>query len=363
MKNLSSNKELIKECIVEIATPFSTGTGFYIKSFDVIVTNEHVIRDNKSVIIKGPSFEKQMAEVLLIDEYADIAFLSAPITHNMPDIKLRLVDPLKQGDQVTAMGHPYGLKFSLTEGVVSSVEQKDRDLELIMHDAALNPGNSGGPLVDANGLVVGINSFVLRDGENLGFALPIEKLHAVFSGFDTGTTGTVVRCQGCRKFVSDQQNDLKYCDYCGAEVLFPSQIQPYSPVGVAKIIEDIISDLGYDARLTREGRNHWNIQRGSALVRLSYHMATGLIDGDAYLCRLPEDNVDAIYTFLLQENLDSKGLVLSVYKQFVLLSLLIYDRHLDEETGKIMLERLFERSDEYDDILIERFGASWIDQL
>jgi serine protease Do len=352
-----------KQCIVEIATPYNTGSGFYLKDYNVIITNEHVIRDNQVVIIKGQSFDKQIAQVLLIDEYADIAIISAPLKHSMPAIVLRLDRPVIEGEMVTAMGHPYGLKFSMTKGIVSSIEQQERGLDFIMHDAALNPGNSGGPLIDENGLVLGVNSFVMRDGENLGFTLPASLLAEALEGFDPVTCGTGARCLSCRKFIYDKLNDPRYCNHCGAEVLFPSKIKSYVAVGVPKIIEDIIQDLGYDIRLTREGRNHWNITRGSALVSLSYHKNEGLIDGDAYLCRLPPDNAKEIYTFLMQENFNSEGLVFSIKGQFVLLSLLIYDRHLDEDTGRLLLERLFERADYYDDILIERFGATWIKQL
>ena len=304
-----------------------------------------------------------MSSVLLIDEYADLAFLSPPDNHNLPHLDLRLDNPIPQGERVVAMGHPYGMKFSLTEGVISSLEQQERGLTFLMHDAALNPGNSGGPLFDVNGHVVGINSFVLKEGENIGFALPIAVLHEALDEFTRTKQGAGARCLSCRKFVYELQNDPTYCDHCGAEVLFPSQIQAYRPVGVPKIVEDIITKLGYDVRLTREGRNHWNIHRGSALARLSYHKDTGLIDGDAYLCRLPEEGVKDVYTFLLQENFKSEGLVFSVKGQFILLSLMIYDRHLEEETGQIMMQRLFDQADHYDDILVDRFGATWIEQL
>ena len=355
------NNEQSNLSVVEIATPFNTGTGFFIDQYNVIVTNEHVIRDNHEVIVKGGGFEKQIVDVLLIDEFADIALLAAPQHHNMQGLKLRM-QTVTQGEQVTAMGHPYGLKFSLTNGVISNIEQQERGLIYLMHDAALNPGNSGGPLTDAQGLVIGINSFVMKEGENIGFALPVSSLTPILEGFEQREDRTATRCLSCRKFVYDHIIAVKYCDHCGAEVMFPSAIKTYRPVGVPKLVEDIITSLDHDVRLTREGRNHWNIQRGSALVRLSYHKDTGLIDGDAYLCRLPEDNIKDVYTYLLQENFKSNGLVFSVKGQFILLSLMIYDRHLEEATGSIMMQRLFDQADHYDDILVNRFGATWIDQ-
>ena len=352
----------IRRCLVEIATPFNTGTGFYIKQYNVIVTNEHVVRDNKEVVIKGESFEKQIASVLLIDEYADIAFIAPPKKHEMPELTLRLDPVAAQGEPILAMGHPYGLKISTTRGVVSSIGQRERGLVYIQHDAALNPGNSGGPLIDGSGSILGLNSFVLDKGENVAFALPLTEVKGALEVFSQPMIGTATRCIGCRKVIKDSQVTDNYCCHCGAEILFPSRIKTYVPLGIAKIIEEIIVDLGYDVRLAREGRNHWNIQRGSALVRLSYHKDAGLIDGDAYLCRLPEENVVDTYMFLMRENAKLKNLAFSVKDQNVLLSLLIYDRHLDEDTGRVMLEGLFEQADYYDNVLIEKYGATWINQ-
>jgi len=352
----------VTDCLIEIATPFNTGTGFYIKKFNLIVTNEHVVHDNKEVVIKGKSFEKQMAVVVLIDECADLAFIKPPTKHDMPDINLRLETEPVPGEDIITLGHPYGLNISMTKGVISSIDQKERDMVFIQHDAALNPGNSGGPLIDSHGKVIGINSFVLLKAENIAFALPIRDVIDTFEAYQQSKGGTATRCRSCRKVSYDAEEPSRYCVHCGSEILFPSGYHAYSPVGVPRIIEQIIANLGYDVRLTREGKNQWNIPRGSALVRLSYHKDTGLIDGDAYLCRLPEGEAKAIYTFLMRENFKIKELVFSVKGRFVLLSLMIFDRHLDEDTGILMLERLFDQADHYDDVLVEEYGAAWIEQ-
>lgn len=363
MMSYESKLQAVVDCLIEIATPYSTGTGFFVKAWQVVVTNEHVVRDNKEVIIQGRHVQKQIARVVFIDELADIALLALN-NDEMPEISFHATELPKEGEEVIAIGHPYGLKRSLTKGVVSSVEQRERDMVFIQHDAALNPGNSGGPLLNAQGDVIGVNSFVMKAGENVGFALPISEVLPGLEDFSqTVGNRTANRCQSCRRIgYSDEKAD-SYCVRCGAELIFPSSIRPYRPVGVPRIVEDIIDSLGYDVRLTREGKNHWLVPRGSALVRLSYHEDTGLIDGDAYLCRLPEADANEIYTFLLQENFKTGDLVFSVKNQFVLLSLMIFDRHLDEDTGKIMMQRLFEQADHYDDILVDRFGATWIDPM
>ena len=73
-----------RDILIQIATPYSTGTGFYLKEFDIIVTNEHVIRDNREVIIGGKGFSKRLAKVIYTDLKYDLAFLEAPQDIDMP---------------------------------------------------------------------------------------------------------------------------------------------------------------------------------------------------------------------------------------------------------------------------------------
>lgn len=77
------------------------------------------------------------------------------------------------GDVVVAIGHPFGLKFSATQGIVSGRESLQHNLPYIQHDAALNPGNSGGPLISDSGEVIGRTPLLYREGESMGYSLPI----------------------------------------------------------------------------------------------------------------------------------------------------------------------------------------------
>ena len=82
----------------------------------------------------------------------------------------------KDGEVVVAIGHPFGLNYTATQGVISKVDRIRDGVKYIQIDAAINPGNSGGPLVNKEGEVIGINSFIIRGGDNLGFALPVSYL-------------------------------------------------------------------------------------------------------------------------------------------------------------------------------------------
>ncbi|NND06654.1 MAG: trypsin-like serine protease [Saprospiraceae bacterium] len=355
--NIADILDLYKQVLIQIATPQNTGTGFFLKRHDIIVTNEHVVRGNRKVVITGTDMQKQLADVLYIDATFDLAFLSPP-SADMPQVSL-LKGPLREGDQIIAIGHPFGLKFSATNGIISNTSHEMNDLTYVQHDAALNPGNSGGPLVTMNGEVAGINTFIIRQGNNIGFSLPSDQVLASIQMFKDAGSVASTRCHACRNLVTAESAQGDYCGHCGTKVQLPDEVEIYEPLGVSKTVEDILVALGYNIDLSRVGPNQWQIEKGSAAIQVSYHMNSGLIIGDAYLAKLPKEHIDKIYSFMLQENYNLEALSFSVKGNDIILSLIIYDRYLSLETGKRMLEYLFEKADAYDNILVDQYGARW----
>jgi serine protease Do len=124
-------------------------------------------------------------------------------------------------------------------------------------------------------------------------------------------------------------------------------------VGTAKVIEEILKDLGKNVRLSREGVNTWSVKEGSAKIKISYNAENYFIAGDAYLCQMPSDaaHIKPLYQFLLQENYKTGGLVFSCIKQNIVLSRVIYDLDITRENGIEVFRHLFKKADEYDDML------------
>ena len=207
--------------------------------------------------------------------------------------------------------------------------------------------------------LVGVNTFVLREGHNLGFSLPSGQLHKSLKAFKEADTNSASICIGCSGLVrrEDLDQEDRYCPSCGKYVVLPVHIEGYEPTGVKKTLEDMISDLGFDIELARKGPNQWEIKQGSAKVNISYHESTGLITCDAYLCQLPLTDVDKLYRYILKENFTTSGHSFSVRGNDIVLSLLIYDQYLDIEIGRDLMERMFQKADDYDDILIDEYGA------
>ncbi len=351
--------DLYRQVVIEIATPYSTGTGFYLKGPNLIVTNEHVVRDNREVVIHGVKVEKQLAQVLFTDIKHDLAFLEAPSGTDMPEIFLSGTPEPGEGETVIAVGHPFGLKISATQGIISNVGHEMNDVAYLQHDAALNPGNSGGPLIGSDGAVVGINTFILRESGTIGFALPATILGRTIQEYQQAGGGISTRCYSCDNIVNKRNIDGKHCPFCGTQAELPDQAEPYEPEGIAKTIEEILRQLDFKVFLSRRGPNCWEIESGSAKVEIVYDETNGLISGDACLCILPRQNIRDIYAYLLRQNYLLEGLTLSVSDKDIMLSLVIDEKYLNVETGLRLFGHLLERADFYDDYLVGQLGALW----
>jgi serine protease Do len=160
------------------------GSGFIISPDGLILTNAHVVRDAKRVTVKLSDRREFQATVLGSDPVTDIAVLKID-AHHLPTVRLGNSDQLAVGDYVLAIGQPYGFEESATAGIVSAKGRSlpgDTAVPFIQTDVAVNPGNSGGPLFDSQGDVVGINAqiYTTTGGyEGLSFAIPINvALHA-----------------------------------------------------------------------------------------------------------------------------------------------------------------------------------------
>ena len=251
--------ELFRNAVIQIATPNTTGTGFFLKEPGLLVTNDHIVRGNRFVIVEGDKLEKQLTRVIYTDPLYDLAFLRPEKTEALPRINLMSPYSLKEGDPVTAVGHPYGLKYSATQGIVSNLKEETNDIFYIQHDAALNPGNSGGPLINKKGEVVGINTFIVKDSNNIGFSLPANYIAKTIDEFKKINGEEAVRCHSCANIVSNIELKNGYCNHCGTRLQLPSEVEEYEPAGLALTIETILERMGHNVALARRGADNWEI--------------------------------------------------------------------------------------------------------
>jgi len=164
------------ESVVTIRTDVGQGTGFIITEDGYVVTNAHVLADSDGTLASGIiaiDFNQKTRDVEFIgfSSILDLALLK--ISGNHEKLSLGNSNKVKVGEKVIAIGNPLGLQFSVSQGIVSAVHRPGINgiKAYIQTDAALNPGNSGGPLINIQGEVIGINNFKIGSGESLGFAL------------------------------------------------------------------------------------------------------------------------------------------------------------------------------------------------
>ena len=177
-KTSSDFSGIIKQTVnsvVTIKTNTAQGTGFIISKEGYVVTNAHVL--SGGIFANAITAQKESIPMKLIgyNQKLDIALLK--ITPRDSSLEFILSKDVEIGEKVIAIGNPLGLSFSVSEGIVSAKDRPgiNQMPGYIQTDAALNPGNSGGPLINDDGKVVGINNFKAQ-GENLGFALQSEHI-------------------------------------------------------------------------------------------------------------------------------------------------------------------------------------------
>jgi putative serine protease PepD len=191
----------VADGVVAVQVGGGSGTGFVIDQRGTIVTNAHVVGDSGEASVRfGDSGAPVPAEVLGTDPSTDLAVLRVDPSRvsTLRPLALADSDGVRVGDQVVAIGHPFGLDRTATAGIVSGLGREIEAPngfsidEVIQTDAAINPGNSGGPLVDARGRVVGVNSQIATAGANgnvgVGFAVPSNTVREVVPQLARGAT-------------------------------------------------------------------------------------------------------------------------------------------------------------------------------
>ena len=156
-----------------------TGSGVVVAGDGRILTNYHVVENARSIAVRFSDGTTRSAQVLRTDEANDLAVIQVELPAGSVVAPLGDSDTVQVGETVVAIGNPYGLEQTVTQGIVSAMH-RDRAANgpqnLIQTDAPINPGNSGGPLLNANGEVIGINASIaspVRGSVGIGFAIPI----------------------------------------------------------------------------------------------------------------------------------------------------------------------------------------------
>ena len=276
-----------------------TGTGFLIDAEGHILTNHHVIEGAERLTVKLADGRSLRAEVIGSDPDTDIALIRVEGSGPFPHAMLGDSSKLRVGEWVCAIGNPLAYEHTVTVGVISFLGRKLFDPSLdnyIQTDAAISFGNSGGPLINSRGQVIGINSAVSRQASNIGFAVPINQARSVIPQLkkqgrvERGYIGVTLR-----DVDPDLQASLKLARGDGALVQDVTPGSPAARVGLRPY--DVIVSVDGDAVKTHDRliRQIAERQPGSA-ARLEYVRDGRTHVASVKLAERPRQPIDRVTT-------------------------------------------------------------------
>lgn len=226
MDSIPDIVERAKATIVKVQVPGGTGTGVIVDKRGLAITNRHVIGlesfaeviDSRERVVSG--------QVVLSDADVDYAFLLTP-PWDVEPLRFCEMASVREGETVVAIGHPLGLNFTVSKGIVSSKSRRYRNIDYIQTDTPINPGNSGGPLLNECGDIIGINTWIRSDGQNLGFAFPVDYVKRAMArlniDFSAIAGGYYCNICGFLNFKFLESPKSRYCTNCGATVVFKNR--------------------------------------------------------------------------------------------------------------------------------------------
>jgi serine protease Do len=173
----------------EVEVP-AIGSGFIVRADGYVLTNNHVIEGAKEIVVTLADGRKFQGKTMGRDPRNDLAIVKID-AKGLPAVQLGDSDKIRPGDFAIAIGNPYGLQHTVTAGIISGLARSlDGDPTepgiYIQTDAAINRGNSGGPLIDIDGRVVGINTAIIPQAQGLGFAIPVNVAKSVMDDLISG---------------------------------------------------------------------------------------------------------------------------------------------------------------------------------
>ena len=230
----------------------AAGTGFVIGADGVVVTNNHVVAGAESIELLFSDGRTLPAEIVGRDAAADLAVVKVDAT-GLPVVELGESDTVQVGDDVVAIGNALALEggLSVTRGIISGpprevvAEEIGITLDAVLQtDAAINQGNSGGPLVDAQGRVIGINTAIAGQAENVGFAIPISHALPIIEDLRAGRLPAFLGVQ-TETLTREAADELDVDADAGAVVVNVTEGSPAEEAGIEN--GDVIVEIAGDA--------------------------------------------------------------------------------------------------------------------
>jgi hypothetical protein len=349
--------DIFSKVVFKVNHAGGSGTCFYLKKHNLFVTNFHVVNGFHEVSIEDTEKNRFLAKVVLINPVSDLAFLSTEndFTH-LPELELNTDRELTMGEQINVVGYPFGMPYTITDGTISSPKQLLEGRTFIQTDAAVNPGNSGGPMFDQSNKVIAVTVSKISDADNMGFGIPAFMLNEMLSYADAiDRTQFAVQCNSCNAVIT---NKTQYCSSCGNKI-DDKLFNKYTLTDLAVFCEEAITNMGINPVLARVGNESWRFHRGSSEIRMFVYQSNYLF-ATSPINILPKKNLEPLLRFLL--SVDTQPFILGIYKNDIYISYRVHlsDVFSDEgEKVKKNMTDLAQKADDLDNYLNDTYGCEF----
>lgn len=348
--------------VVSVRVRGGLGTGFVVAPNGLVATNHHVVGYDGAVVLRTHDRRDVPGRVVFVDARSDLALVAPEQALGARPLPIGESRNAPQGLEVVAIGHPHGLDYTLTRGIVSAC-RRVHDVDHLQIDAAIHPGNSGGPLLSSEGRVLGVNTWGVGGADSLGFAVAIHELEPALVELGRLAPADAVRCAPryrCHACEADLDLGRERCRSCGARLRFHEWDDLGGPdeIVAERAASAILEELGFHPPVCRTGPGSWLLPTGAGelIVRLigpPFHVVLA-VD----VVRAPAKPDAPFLRFLATANDRTLGAArLALRDDVVSLALFEPVSMLDVRTVRAAVEDMLRLSHEMRRVLVDAFGA------
>ncbi len=310
----------IYQSVYKVSQSRGSGTCFYLKAYNLFVTNNHVIEGFRQVALEDQQYHRYLARVILTNPDLDIALLQAESDFSfLPVLQLATQNAII-GDKIRVAGYPFGMPFTVTEGTVSAPRQYMDGHYRIQTDAAVNPGNSGGPMLNEKGEVIAITTSKFTNADNIGFGIPVADLLPMLQQSRSLDTQKLhLQCSCCHNIIAEGED---YCPYCGQKLPF-YKFNENQLTDLAKYCEKAIEEMGVNPVLARTGHEKWTFHQNLSELRIFVYQQQLLICTSP-INTLPTKDFEPLLRYLVSASENTAPYQLGLEDNLIFLSYRVY---------------------------------------
>ncbi len=355
------HKRDIQNYIYKIITSSGSGSGFNIKGYGYITTNWHVVDGYKEVAVETRDKRRYLGKVVMVNPHKDIALIRVyELSYHDSPIELDKELKIENGQKVCIGGYPFGMPFTITQGIISSSAQIIDNQKYIQTDAAVNPGNSGGAMLNEENKLVGVVASKFTDADNIGFAIPYSVLIDELESYKFREDKFRVRCSSCGGYIEEKST---FCQNCGGSIkegLFDEKELTF----LESIVYDALIEIPLFPVLCSTGSEHWEFYKDDILIRL-FKINQDIFGTYAPLCKLPQDNLDEILKEITSDKFSRFKIAIEKENNNIAMFYRFYISDLNEENHRKeiihYLSEYIKSTKKLSEYFIDKYGCEKIE--